>query len=80
MGSLITVMIDFKQEDYRQQNQISLAHHCKTFRFFLLIRRMAMSDIGDDDCYDDDNDEQNDGDVFLFFSLYSASLRSPTNY
>ena len=30
-----------------------------------------MSDIGDDDYYDDDNDEQNDGDdgidVFLFF-------------
>ena len=47
------------------------------------MRRMAMSDIGDDDYYDDDNDEQNDGDdvidVFLFFSLYSASLRSPTN-
>ena len=44
---------------------------------------MAMADIVDDDDYDDDNDEQNDGDdvidVFLFFSLYSASLRSPTN-
>lgn len=38
-----------------------------------------MSDIGDDDYYDDDNDEQNDGDVFLFSSLYSASLRSPAN-
>ena len=43
-----------------------------------------MSDIGDDDDYDDGNDEQNDGDdgndVFLFFFLYSVSLRSPTNY
>ena len=43
-----------------------------------------MSDTGDDDDYGEDNDEQNDGDdgidVFLFFSLYSASLRSPTNY
>ena len=42
-----------------------------------------MFDIGYDDYYDDDKDEQNDGDdgndVFLFFSLYSASLRSPTN-
>ena len=47
---------------------------------------MAMSDIGYDDYYDDGNDEQNDGDdgndvfSFLFFPLYSASLRSPTNY
>ena len=50
------------------------------------MRRMAISDTGDDDHYDDDNDEQNDGDdgigvfLFLFFPLYSASLRSPTNY